>query len=155
LGPVYTADATNGAVVVAGQTFAVDSWNGVAPGSYVLVGVVEGFRAEMFYITEQYVPGVSVIHIKGVITELDSSRGIASVGQAMVDYTALLAANPNLTLSIGAKVSFFGTQPTPGGVLIATPLNDQAVVVVSSNGLNYQQGGPFGDLSTGERKDSH
>ena len=71
-------------------------------------------------VNEQYVPGASVVRVKGVVGSVNAGAATATVSAVVIDYSAELSVNPALSLHAGSLVEFSGIQPTPGGpVLVA------------------------------------
>jgi hypothetical protein len=84
--------------------------------------------------TGTYVPGASEIVISGLVTTASTSVARATVGSINVDYSALLARTPELSLQRGYFVRFAGTQPTAGGLILASPAS-QKVAAQSEGAL--------------------
>jgi hypothetical protein len=117
-------------ITVLGQTYTSDTETiaDIAQGDYVVVaGDSQGGLSLVYPVGIAYVPGASLVTVRGSIAAVDTGRATARVGTVLVDYSAYLATNPNYVPESGDTFEVTGTQPQPGGaVLVGT--NDSAVV---------------------------
>src|SRR5882672_10637396 len=124
MGPVESVRLTEGlaTVVVLGQSFHTDRADiaqSVSTGDYVIVAAAQdGELLLMSGLDTAYVPGASRVGLVGHVRSRDTSRGAMTVGDLVVDYTALLAVDPAYSPSPGEIVEATGVQPLPGGTLI-------------------------------------
>ncbi len=100
----------------------------VAATDDVSVGTV------VYHVGTSYVPGVSLLKIKNVVTNVDSVIGTVSVGTAAVDYTPLLSSDPQLAPQVAQTLEVVGIQPLAKGVVIARPDESAAVGCLNSDG---------------------
>jgi hypothetical protein len=121
-------------VVVLGQVFPVDASSAavVTLGDYVLVTVDTADATVLQKIGEPYVAGVSPVALMGVVAKVDARTASLVVGGASVDYSSQLTLNPGLLPAPGGVFEAVGTQPVPGGVVLAGLQYDGAVVTLSS-----------------------
>jgi hypothetical protein len=121
-------------VVVLGQEYPVDGSTAAAVtlGDYVLVTVDVADGTTLQKIEEPYVAGVSPVALMGVVAQVDARTASLIIGGASVDYSSQLTVNPGLLPAPGAVFETVGTQPVPGGVVLAGLQYDGAVVTLSS-----------------------
>jgi hypothetical protein len=108
LGQIFTSNA---------ETFA-----DVGLGDYVAVASSGDQVTSLIYsVGSAYVPGVSLVTVRGVVGTVDAARATATVGDVVVDYSAQLAIAPDYIPQIGEMFEATGTQPLPhGAVLVGT-----------------------------------
>jgi hypothetical protein len=111
-----------------------------------IVGINEegvGLRVGNLQVFDDYaVPGASVILLEGTVEQLNADVGLISVAGISVDVTGL-AEMQNFELN--ARVALAGTQPLPGGVLIA-----QSAVELGKSALVAAEGVSTSDLVLGD-----
>ena len=66
--------------------------------------------------SEQYVAGATEVFVTGILSSIDASTGIATLGALRVDYTSSLTSGRSPS---GVVWSFRGTQPGIRGVMIS------------------------------------
>jgi hypothetical protein len=122
-------------VVVLGQEFALDSSTAsdIRVGDYVLVTVDAADAITLQNLAEPYVAGVSPVGLMGVVAEVSARTASLVVGGVSVDYSSQLTLNPGLQPAPGAVFEAVGTQPVPGGAVLAGLQYDGAVVTLSSH----------------------
>ncbi len=120
-------------VVVLGQKFVVGSSaaSDVGPGDYVLVTLDTADALTLQKLAEPYVAGVSPVALMGIVDAVDTRTASLVMGGVSVDYSSELALNPGLLPTSGAVFEAVGTQPVPGGVVLAGVEYDGAVVALS------------------------
>jgi hypothetical protein len=125
-GPVESVDAASRSVTVLNHRISVSDISGIAVGT--LVNVYGGLQKNSWISgavienLSRYASGSDQIFLKGAVSAVDPSTGRISVGGALVDYTALLAASRFQVPRIGATVEVSGTQPGNRGVVLAASL---------------------------------
>jgi hypothetical protein len=91
-------------------------------GDYVVVAADTEGKVEVLYSAGvSYVPGASPVMVMGKIESASASRGSLTVGTAVVDYSAHLAADPSFTPVPGATIEARGIQPLRGGTIVVGP----------------------------------
>ncbi len=122
MGPVETvqSDVAGATVKVAGQNFAISAADAVdlQVGDYVVVGDIFDETATVGAVDGTYVPGVSVIRVRGRVQSVSADTAQLVVNGVVVDYAAALTNSPSLSVANGSLVEFSGTQPTPGGTVL-------------------------------------
>jgi hypothetical protein len=104
-----------------------------------------------------YVPGASPVYLSGAITRLDARLGLAWVGELPISYVEHAAANGFGAPEIGSVVEIAGTQPLPGGVLLAASMKQLGASVgtgKSSLGASVGTGKSSPGASVGTGKSS-
>jgi hypothetical protein len=130
-----TPSGQTSVVVVLGQEFALNNSTAgaISVGDYVLVTVDAADATTLQNLAEPYVAGVSPVGVMGVVAEVNARTASLVVGGASVDYSSQLVLNPGLLPAPGAVFEAVGTQPVPGGVVLAGLQYDGAVVTLSSH----------------------
>ena len=108
-------------MTVAGQTFSVTvtDISSLQIGSYVVVGTgLDGAPTTVAALPQAYVPGASVVRIKGLVRSVSSESAVAWVEGVALDYSAALASDPRISLRAGSMIEFSGIQPAPGGLVL-------------------------------------
>ena len=128
-----TSGPTN-VVVVLGQEFALNgsAVGEIRVGDYVLVTVDTADVTTLQNLTERYIAGVSPVALMGVVAQVNTGTARLVVGGVSVDYSSQLTLNPGLLPTPGAVFEAVGTQPQPGGEILAGLQYDGAVVTLSS-----------------------
>ena len=129
VGPVERVDLKARTVTVLGQTFAatsIRSLKAARVGDYVLAGgSISGSQlvlGELQSLGATYVAGASGIYVRSVVSSIDAATGRLRLGGVVVDYTATLANGGTNLPAVGSVVEFYGTQPSRGGVALASDL---------------------------------
>jgi hypothetical protein len=78
-----------------------------------------GSAALVYHVGSPYVPGLSVVRLRGAVQSVDAATGRLSVGALVVDHTYQLSVEPTFAPSVGETIEVRGIQPAPKGVLIA------------------------------------
>jgi hypothetical protein len=68
----------------------------------------------------EYVDGANTVFLKGRVSSLDLTTGVARIGKQLVDLTPALHQLDLASLKIGAVVELTGTRPVAGGAVRAT-----------------------------------
>jgi hypothetical protein len=150
MGPVESLGfARDGVVVrVAGQSFSVSDSEGGAfnLGDYVVAAANETGAVEAIYHAGlPYVPGVTSVRVKGLVTAVDPAKGTLAVTDLIIDYTAQLSSDPTFAVNVGDTIEALGVQPTLGGSLVL------ATVALESDSLVLRP--DYGDVAvTAARK---
>ena len=122
MGPVegVQSDGAVATVTVAGQGFSISASDAASlqVGDYVVVADTFNEAATVGAIDETYVPGVSVIRVRGRVQSVSADTAKVVVNGLVVDYAAALTNSPSLSIANGSLVEFSGTQPTPGGTVL-------------------------------------
>ena len=124
MGPVESVsfDGSRMTVQVLGQTFELAADASLSAGDYVVAGVTEERAAAILYqVGIPYVPGVSAVRIKALASSVENRMGQAFLGATRVDFTSMLSSYPSLAPAADSVLVFVGTQPVPGGVILAGP----------------------------------
>ncbi len=147
-GPIESIDTANNQFVVLGQTILVDALTVIEvsgqPGSISLIdlsvgdlvevsGLIdanENIRATRIEQKPGFIPGVTEVELKGIISNLNSTLRTFVIGDLGVDFSSAVVEG---TLRNGVFVEVKGTQII-GGVLIATR------VEVEDRGLDGKAG---------------
>ena len=141
-------------ITVLGQTYTTDSDTiaDIAQGDYVAIaGDGEGAVSLVYSVGSAYVPGVSLVTVRGSVADVDVARGTARIGAVLVDYSAYLAAAPDYVPQTGDMLEVSGTQPQPGGaILVGT--DDRAVVTqLAVDSITTSQGSSGASTQTDGR----
>jgi hypothetical protein len=116
-------------LVILGQTFdipaaAADEFD---IGDFAIAATSATSGTVAYHAGEPYVAGISAVSLKAPVSTVDAHIGRASVGAAVVDYTALLSASEAEVPRLGESFVAVGTQPVLGGVILAGPSTGSAV----------------------------
>ncbi len=140
IGPVDAVNARAGLVTILGQKL-----------TYAKAGkLVVGDTAAVFGVTKpngslvatsivdqgQYVPGATVIFVTGKVQKSDSAVGRVTVDGLTIDLTGTMA-NGVVAPAVGAEIQVTGTQPTAGGLVVASGISgsgDSASLGISGSG---------------------
>ena len=125
VGPVEMLDSEKGTFRVLGQAVEAPAANSqISIGSVVAVsgeltadGIIRAHRVAR--VANEYVPGATRVAVRGKVLAMNGRFGNLRLGELLVDYTASLHSLDSAELSDGAVVFVAGTQPVPGGVLVA------------------------------------
>ena len=74
----------------------------------------------------QYVAGATEIFVTGLPSRVDYRRGTATIGELTMDYT--MSDQSQLDV-VPAAITVFGTQPTSGGIMLTTKIEDTSLLV--------------------------
>jgi hypothetical protein len=122
IGPVESVDSTNSIATVLGQKVQFGKLTKPQLGSSVAVfGRVQqdgSIIAHSMRTSKLYVAGADTVLLTGSVRAVDSPVAHLTVGGVQVDYSAAMAAS-FLTPRSGNSIQLIGTQPAPGGVVIA------------------------------------
>jgi hypothetical protein len=145
--------------VLAG-TPAVEALAALAPGQTVAVfgeitpdGVFVWSAAQM----GNYVPGASPVYLSGEISRVDRDLGLAWIGAVPISYVEPAAWTGFQAPAVGEIVEVFGTQPLPGGALLAEALKVRAASMgtgKSNAGASVGTGRSSAGASVGTGKSS-
>ena len=131
-GPVDSADAKTGTVVVMGRTLAVGKnsttyaaiQTALASGKSVQLRIEATLKhdgslngARLGFDSTDYIAGVTDVVASGRVTKLNSSTGKATVGGAVIDYTSLLATQP-VNLKVGDVIAVVGSRPERSSAIL-------------------------------------
>ena len=140
VGPIDAIDVNSSSFVVAGQRIAVSGETvmheignanllGFSAFKLFHIGDVLAVHGELdkpavsiSRLVESYVPGATSIYLRGRVTKVDSSIGVATVSSMRIDFTPAMAKSEFVGVNVGDIVEVFGMQPVIGGSLIATIL---------------------------------
>ena len=129
VGPVEAYDAKRGVARVLGQTVVVARAGELAVGDSVSVIGTTGADGTVVASTVKdeglYVAGSSQIYLSGKVQKVNAGVGTAVVNGITVDLTPLLA-DGEISPAVGANLQIGGTQPSPGGVVLATATGAKA-----------------------------
>jgi Domain of unknown function (DUF5666) len=149
VGSVEKIDLMMGYALVAGQrilisneTVLVESDSAVATGSKALEllhdgdlvavnGLLDTPAASVTRLAESYVPGATLVFVRGRVGQVDDSIGLAMIGRLKVDYTPAMGSSEFRALQAGSIVEATGTQPEKGGSLIASSVRLSAITGTS------------------------
>ena len=140
LGAVQRIDVAHYSLIVAGQHVSIAkgtsfSIDGVAvadaaralgmiqSGDLVAVQGEIGAPAKLISrLKESYVAGATTVYVKGKLTSVDSSVGLAKIGELNVDLTPAMADSKVGNLEVGQVAEVVGMQPSSGGRLLANSI---------------------------------
>ena len=122
--------------MILGQSFEIPSAAsvGFVVGDFAVAGTDPGNRATAYHAGSVYVAGLSKVQLKAPVTAVDASVGTASLGAAIVDYTALLSADTQAAPKVGQAFTVAGIQPVAQGVVLAGPSAGGTVGCSALNG---------------------
>jgi hypothetical protein len=123
-GQLETVDVRKSTLTILGQSLRTTRARTVAVGENVAVfgrvnAAGEVVVTDVRPFADGYVPGASRVTITGKVTAIDTRRGVMTIGRQPVDFTALLAGSTP-ELAVGKVVTISGTQPVPGGIILAS-----------------------------------
>ena len=123
-GQLETVDVRKSTLTILGQSLRTTRARTVAVGENVAVfgrvnAAGEVVVTDVRPFADGYVPGASRVTITGKVTAIDTHRGVMTIGRQPVDFTALLAGSTP-ELAVGKVVTISGTQPVPGGIILAS-----------------------------------
>ena len=137
VGPVESYDAKHGIARVLGQTVIMQHTVELAVGDSASVVGTSGTDGKIIasVVTDQgpYVAGSSKIFLSGNVQKVNAAVGTARVNGITVDFTSLLAGS-QISPSVGSPVQIGGTQPTVGGVVLATVITESGAESQSISG---------------------
>jgi hypothetical protein len=136
VGPVENVKALSGVVTVLGRDVATNLASQLAVGEIVEVygtlssdGSIANAKVKA---KGEYIPGVSVVMTKGVVTATHPSIGTLSIGSALVDYTALLSDRDLSAVTVGETLEVAGIQPMAHGTIVANIVEGKDVVATTT-----------------------
>ena len=161
IGPVETYDVKHGLARILGQTVLIQRAADLAVGELVSVVGTSGSDGKITasVVTGQglYVAGSSKIFLSGSVQKINAAVGTVTVNGIIVDFTSLLA-DSLVSPAVGTPVQVGGTQPTVGGVVLATVINNVGAKPQSISGggsLNsISGGGSLNSISGGGKPNS-
>ncbi|MBU2676823.1 MAG: hypothetical protein KJP16_07030, partial [Gammaproteobacteria bacterium] len=122
-GPVESINSDNGVFESMGQVILAsdETLSSLSVGDYVVVygSVVTAgwlYADSVSISTDEYVSGATEVFVTGILSSVDPTRGIAQIGNLIIDYTSSLA---NLEAPSGVMWSFTGTRPVASGVMLS------------------------------------
>ena len=129
-GPVDSVNVSEGIFMSLGQRVSAPGVTlaGLRLGDYVIVGgKISGAGTIQAHAVSrtglQYTPGSSEVYVTGIPSSVDTRTGTAMIGELKVDYTPSLG---GLGFEgIGAAITFIGTQPALGGIMISDRVLDK------------------------------
>ena len=161
VGPIETVSASESVARVLGQDFVFLA----TPGAQDLIrsseeGDVVALFGELtedgylvaggMKLSGQYVPGVSRVYLQGALTDVASSVGQLAIGQQRFDYAATLAAGGTAdAFRSGERVEISGTQPSIGGVVLASAIEPVIGASVGTGRTDASVGTGRTDASVG------
>ncbi len=146
LGEVQTVDLAKGIIVVAGQHIATSqetafsfgnvpatdsgtSLRAIHQGDVLAVsGPVDRPAVSIDRLNEAYIPGATTIFVKGKISALNGSIGIARIDELQVDFTPAMSDLKFTAVVPGQIVEAVGIQPLANGPLIAYTLSATSAI---------------------------
>ena len=137
VGPVERVNLQEGTAVVLGQNVLTQVPLRIAIGE--TVAVFGKIRSDGWLIASSvqsegmYVPGATPIVITSIVQRNELSLGRAIVGGLVVDLTPVMS-NGSVQLVVGREVRIAGTQPTSGGLILATSISGTATANSISGG---------------------
>jgi len=138
VGPVEAYDAKHLTARILGQTVLFQHATALAVGdSASVVGTINANGVIVATNVKDeglYIPGSSAIFLSGRVQKVNAAVGTVTVNGVTVDYTALMA-NNLAAPSVGSDLAVGGTQPTIGGVVLASGVNGGGGKAVTS-GVN-------------------
>jgi len=146
LGQVQRIDLSKGILVVAGQNVAISNETAFSQGQITIAEPASAFRtiqlgdvlaisgpsdapaASVTRLNAAYVPGSTTIFVKGKIAAVENSTGVARIDELSVDFTPAMSDPKFVMLDAGQVVEVIGTQPSPGGLLLADSISATSLV---------------------------
>ncbi|MEO0574784.1 MAG: DUF5666 domain-containing protein, partial [Pseudomonadota bacterium] len=136
VGPIESVNSESGTVTVLGQTVAATAFvKSFAVGDYV---AIQGeFSRELSLVATRinrlpgvYVPGASVVRVTGITTGFSPLIGQVRIGSVSVDFVDASSMTTKLVEGFGILTSVDGVQPVPGGIVLATQVDDVTDVML-------------------------
>ena len=158
IGPVESLEVLgeSATVTVLGQQFvsSAAAAESLAVGDYILAAVESGGETVVYSLGEAYVPGASMVGVRGPIVSADHALATVVVGAASIDYSAQLSADPTLAPAEGTLIEAMGIQPLAQGRIIVGLQSGDALAVQTSVDVSSlsQQGAPSGGLAGSDRQ---
>jgi hypothetical protein len=142
IGPVDAVNAQAGLVTILGQKLTYGHAGKLVVGDTAAVfGVTKAngsFVATSIVDQGRYVPGATVIFLTGKVQKSDSAVGRVTVDGLTVDLTGTMS-NGVIAPAVGSKLQITGTQPTAGGLVVASGISgsgDGASLGISGSGAS-------------------
>jgi len=149
VGAVEKIDLTLGYALVAGQRVYIakdtvllendgaissgrDALQLLQEGDFVSVnGLMDMPAASVRRLSESYIPGATSIFVKGQVSLVDESLGVATVGGLKIDVTPAMGSTEYEGVRAGEVIEAIGIQPEIGGSLIAASIRPSAITGTS------------------------
>src|SRR6266702_7268417 len=152
VGPVEAVDLAHGTATILGQKVLVREPERLSVGyTAAVVGVAQpdgSLTASSIQMRGPYVPGASSVFLSGRVQKVDSGVGKATIGGLSVDLTALMSIGA-VSPAVGSAVELAGTQPSFGGVVLASGISGGGLAAQGiSGGGKSTSGISGGGLST-------
>jgi hypothetical protein len=137
VGPVEAVDVAHGTATILGQKVLLREPEHLSVGyTAAVVGVAQpdgSLVASSVQIRGLYVPGASSVFLSGHVQKIDSAVGKATIGGISVDLTALMSSGV-VSPQVGSAVELAGTQPTFGGIVLASGISGGGFVAQGISG---------------------
>ena len=148
-GAVEKVDLSLGFAVVAGQrvdistdtvllenegaiSSGLDALRLLQEGDFVSVnGLLGRPAASVMRMSESYVPGATSIFVRGRVSKLDETIGVATIGGLKIDVTPAMGSTAYVGVRVGELIEAIGIQPEIGGSLIASSIRFSAITGTS------------------------
>jgi hypothetical protein len=138
-GPIESVDGMRNTVTVLGHSVSLSHVDHLQVGQLVRVfgnlGGSAALGAAQLQNLGVFASGSEALYLKGRVTSVSPGLGRVTVGNAIVDYSALLAGGHFSVPGVGAIVEIVGTQPAGRGLVLASSLNTSHAVGVTGSGL--------------------
>ena len=106
-------------------------------------------------LANQYVPGASPVFVSGPVSAIDAKLGLAWIGGLAVAYAGSVPYADADGPSIGDTYEVLGTQPMPGGVLLAQSMTRSGASVGTGKSADASVGtGRGASVGTGKSADA-
>ncbi len=144
LGEVQRVDLSKGILIVAGQhvaiskdtTFSVDhvavadsvnAFQTIQRGEVLAVsGPLDAPAVSVDRLNADYVAGATTIFVKGKISAVEESIGVAKIDELGVDFTPAMSDLRFATVEVGQVVEAIGVQPSMDGPMLANSITGTA-----------------------------
>ncbi len=101
-------------------------------GDFVSVnGLMDWPAASIRRLSESYVPGASSIFVRGRVSEMDDTIGVATVGGLKIDVTPAMGSAAYIGVRAGDLIEAIGIRPEMHGSLIAASIRPSAITGTS------------------------
>ena len=149
VGAIEKIDLSSGYALIAGQyvfiskeTVLLENESAVSSGLDALQllhtgdlvavnGLLEGPAASIARFSESYVPGATSIFVRGRVSKVDDSVGVATVGSLKINFTPAMGSSAFEAFREGQVIEAIGIQPEIGGTLIASTVRPNAITGTS------------------------
>ncbi len=147
LGEVQRVDLSKGTLVVAGQHVAISNetaflqrqittaepasvFRTIQVGDILAIsGPLDAPAASITRLDAAYVPGSTTIFVKGKIAAVEKSTGVARIDELSIDFTPAMSDPKFVMLEAGQVAEVIGTQPAPGGQLLADSISVTSSII--------------------------